>query len=86
MKYPDFVHNLDFGKNQAKIPTFNVLTIIGCWPIMSHKFPKGGEMLIKGLSQILNIDFSLDAADLKKHVFIYTREQVRQKREGISAC
>jgi hypothetical protein len=42
-------------------------------------------MVLKGLSQILNIDFSLDAADLKKHVFIYTRKQVRQKREGISA-
>ena len=42
-------------------------------------------MVLKGLSQILNIDFSLDAADLKKHVFIYTRKQVRQKREGFSA-
>ena len=80
------MHNFDFGTNQAKIPTFNVLTIIGCWPIMSHKFPKEGKMVLKGLSQILNIDFSLDAADLKKHVFIYTRKQARQKREGISAC
>ena len=80
------MHNFDFGTNQAKIPTFNVLTIIGCWPILSHKFPKEGKMVLKGLGQILNIDFSLDAADLKKHVFIYTRKQVRQKREGISAC
>ena len=86
MKYPDFVHNFDFGTNQAKIPTFNVLTIIGCWPIMSHKFPKEGKMVLKGLSQILNIDFSCSTADLKKHVPIYTRKQVRQKREGISAC
>jgi hypothetical protein len=43
-------------------------------------------MALKGFSQILNIDFSLDAADLKKYVFIYTRKQVRQKKEGISAC
>jgi hypothetical protein len=43
-------------------------------------------MVLKGLSQILNIDFSLDAADLKKHVFIYVRKQTRQEREGISAC
>ncbi len=42
-------------------------------------------MELKGLSQILNIDFSLDAADLKKHVFIYARKQIRQEREGISA-
>ena len=42
-------------------------------------------MVLKGLSQILNIDFSLDAADLKKHVFIYPRKQIRQKREGFSA-
>ena len=80
------MYNFDFGTNQAKVPTINVLTIIGCWPILSHKFPKEGKMVLKGLSQILNIDFSLDAADLKKHVFINTRKQVRQKREGISAC
>jgi hypothetical protein len=43
-------------------------------------------MVLKGFSQILNIDFSLDAAGLKKHVFINARKQVRQKREGISAC
>tara|TARA_B100001179_G_C18279402_1_gene270338 strand:+ start:80 stop:322 length:243 start_codon:yes stop_codon:yes gene_type:complete len=79
------VHNFDFGTNQAKIPTFNVLTIIGCWPIMSHKFPKEGKMVLKGLSQILNIDFSLDAADLKKNVSINTRKQIRQKGEGFRA-
>ena len=43
-------------------------------------------MVLKGLNQILNVDFSLGAADLKKNVFINSRKQVRQKREGISAC
>ena len=43
-------------------------------------------MVLKGLNQILNDDFSWGAADLKKYVFIYTRKQVRQKRESISAC
>ena len=85
MKYLDFVYNFDFGTNQVKIPTFNVLTIIGCWPILSHKFPKEGKMVLKGLSQILNIDFSLDAADLKKNVSINTRKQIRQKGEGFRA-
>ena len=43
-------------------------------------------MVPKGLNQILNVDFSKGAADLKKHVSINTRKQVRQKREGISDC
>ena len=42
-------------------------------------------MVLKGLNQILNVDFSRGAVDLKKHVFINSRKQVRQKREGISA-
>ena len=42
-------------------------------------------MALGGPSQILNVDFSLGVADLKKHVFIYTRKQIRQKREGVSA-
>jgi hypothetical protein len=42
-------------------------------------------MVLKGLSQILNIDFSLDAADLKKNVSINTRKQIRQKGEGFRA-
>jgi len=29
--------------------------------------------------------FFRGAADLKKHVFIYVRKQIRQKMEGISA-
>ena len=37
------------------------------------------------LTQTLNVDFSLGAADLKKHVSIYTRKQIRQKRESLSA-
>ena len=43
-------------------------------------------MVLKRFNQILNVDFSRGAVDLKKHVSIYTRKQVRQKREGISAC
>ena len=42
-------------------------------------------MVLKGLNQVLNVDFSLGAADLKKHVSINTRKQIRQKGEGISA-
>jgi len=33
----------------------------------------------------LNIDLSEGSADLKKHVFIYIRKQIRQKRKGLSA-
>ena len=43
-------------------------------------------MVLKELNQILNVDFSWSAADLKINVSIYTRKQIRQKREGISAC
>ena len=43
-------------------------------------------MVLKGLNQILNVDFPWSAVDLKKHVFINSRKQVRQKGEGISAC
>ena len=43
-------------------------------------------MVLKEPDQILNVDFSWGVADLKKHVSIYSRKQVRQKREGISAC
>jgi len=43
-------------------------------------------MVLKGFNQILNVDFPRGAVDLKKHVFINPRKQVRQKREGISAC
>ena len=43
-------------------------------------------MVPKGLNQMLKVDFSWGAADLKINVSIYTRKQIRQKREGISAC
>ena len=33
----------------------------------------------------LNVDFLKGAADLKKHVFINLRKQIRQKMEGVSA-
>jgi len=33
----------------------------------------------------LNHDFSKGTADIKKHVFIYIRKQIRQKGEGFSA-
>ena len=33
----------------------------------------------------LNLDFFEGAADLKKHVFINLRKQIRQKVEGVSA-
>ena len=42
-------------------------------------------MVLKGLNQILNDDFSVGAADLKKYVFIYARKQIGQKTEGVSA-
>jgi hypothetical protein len=42
-------------------------------------------MVLKGLNQILNVDFFWGATDLKKHVSIYIRKQIRQKRESISA-
>jgi len=43
-------------------------------------------MALNRLNHRLNSDFSQGAADLKIHVSIYTRIQIRQKREGISAC
>ena len=33
----------------------------------------------------LNLDFLKGSADLKKHVFINLRKQIRQKMEGVSA-
>ena len=43
-------------------------------------------MVLKGFDQMLKVDFPRTAADLKINVSIYTRKQIRQKREGISAC
>jgi len=42
-------------------------------------------MVLKNQNHRLTIDFFQGAADLKKHVSIYTRKQIRQKREGLSA-
>ena len=36
-------------------------------------------------NHVFNLDFLRGAADLKKHVFINLRKQIRQKMEGISA-
>ena len=47
--------------------------------------PKEGEMVLRKLNHRLNVDFFQGAADLKKHVFINVRKQIRQKMEGISA-
>ena len=42
-------------------------------------------MVLKKPNHRLNLDFSNGTADLKKHVSIYSRKQIRQKREGFSA-
>ena len=42
-------------------------------------------MVPKKPNRRLNLDFFEGGADLKKHVFINLREQIRQKNEGISA-
>ena len=42
-------------------------------------------MVLTVHNQMLNIDFSLGTADLKKYVSIYTRKQVRQEKEGFGA-
>ena len=43
-------------------------------------------MVLKGFDQMLKVDFSWATVDLKINVSIYTRKQIGQKREGISAC
>ena len=42
-------------------------------------------MVLKRLNHELNLGFQRGAADLKEHVFIDLRKQIRQKMEGISA-
>ena len=42
-------------------------------------------MVSRKLNLRLSLDFFQDAFDLKKHVFINLREQIRQEVEGISA-
>ena len=63
---------------------------LGYWrtswkPILSHVFPKEGDMVFRKLNHGISCDFFWDASDLKKHVFIYLRKQIRQKMEGFSA-
>jgi len=42
-------------------------------------------MVLRKSNYRLNLDFLKGAADLKRHVFIYIRKQIRQKEEGLSA-
>ena len=42
-------------------------------------------MVPKKTNQRISFDFFEGVADLKKNVSIYTRKQIRQKREGLSA-
>ena len=42
-------------------------------------------MVLRKLNHRLCHDFFGGAADLKKHVFINLRKQIRQKNEGVSA-
>jgi len=42
-------------------------------------------MVLRKSNYRFNLDFSKGAADLKKHVFIDLRKQIRQEMEGISA-
>ena len=81
--------NLDYPLlNQAflaKMAKNKVLTISGWYPIVSHIFPKEGEMVLVESNQELNVDFIEGPTDLKKDVFINLRKQIRQKREGICA-
>ncbi len=43
-------------------------------------------MVFKKSSIRLVSDFFESSLDLKKHVFINVRKQIRQEMEGISAC
>ena len=42
-------------------------------------------MVFRKSDHIISADFFQDACDLKKHVFIYIRKQIRQEMEGLSA-
>ena len=42
-------------------------------------------MVLRKPNHILSLDFFRGALDLKKHVFIDARKQIRQKMEGVSA-
>jgi len=42
-------------------------------------------MVLRKSNHRLSLDFFQSAFDLKKHVFINARKQIRQKMEGVSA-
>ena len=42
-------------------------------------------MVLRKPNHRLSVDFFRGAFDLKKHVFIDARKQIRQKMEGVSA-
>ena len=58
---------------------------MGWKPILSHVFPKEGDMVPRKPNHGLNLDFLRGTADLKKHVFINLRKQIRQEMAGFSA-
>ena len=63
---------------------------LGYWrtswkPILSHVFPKEGDMVFRKSNHRRSHDFFWDVFDLKKYVFINVRKQIRQKMEGFSA-
>ena len=43
-------------------------------------------MELKRLNHRLDLDFTQGIVDTNKYVSIYTRKQIRQKREGLRAC
>ena len=43
-------------------------------------------MVPRNLNNGFSLYFFRGAADLKKHVFIYLRKQIRQEMAGFSAC
>ena len=42
-------------------------------------------MVLRKPNHGISVDFFKSAFDLKKHVFINVRKQIRQKMEGVSA-
>ena len=58
---------------------------MGCKPILSHVFPKEGDMVLRKLNHRSSLDCFQGAVDLKKYVFIDLRKPIRQKMEGFRA-
>ncbi len=57
---------------------------MGLKPIISHVFPKEGDMVPRKPNQKQSLDFLRGAFDFKKYVFIDLRKQIRQKGKGVS--